>query len=211
MFPKRLLDGYFSFRNGKLANEKTRYKELAKSGQNPEIMIIGCCDSRVSPELIFDSKPGEMFVVRNVANLVPPYDKDPNYSYHGTSAAIEFAVSALNIKHIVVLGHESCGGIKSFIENKKPLSTVDFIGKWMSQIAPVSSSLNIDNQYNQENSKKLELGVIKHSIKNLLTFPSIKAKINNGSLEIHGAYFLISTGDLLVKNYKTDLFDVKIG
>ncbi|AFZ83099.1 carbonic anhydrase [Candidatus Kinetoplastidibacterium crithidiae] len=211
MFPKRLLDGYFSFRNGKLASEKTRYKELATSGQNPEIMIIGCCDSRVSPELIFDSKPGEMFVVRNVANLVPPYDKDPNSSYHGTSAAIEFAVSALNIKHIVVLGHESCGGIKSFIENKKPLSTVDFIGKWMSQIAPVSSSLNINNQYNKENSKKLELGVISHSINNLLTFPSIKAKINNGSLAIHGAYFLISTGDLLVKNYKTDVFDIRIG
>ncbi|AGF46634.1 carbonic anhydrase [Candidatus Kinetoplastibacterium desouzaii TCC079E] len=206
MFPKRLSQGYLSFKNGRLNSEKSRYKELAESGQNPEIMIIGCCDSRVSPELIFDSKPGEMFVVRNVANLVPPYEDDTNSSYHGTSAAIEFAVNALGIKHIVVLGHESCGGIKSFVENNKPLSQVDFIGKWMSQITSVSEKLNIGNVYNYETAKKLELAVVEHSISNLLTFPSIKERIKNKDIQVHGAYFLISTGELFIKNNNTNNF-----
>ena len=105
MFPKRLTEGYQSFLAGRFHSERSRYEKLAETGQSPEILIIGCCDSRVSPEAIFDAGPGEMFVVRNVANLVPPCDPDSESSYHGTSAAIEFAVNGLNVKHIVVLGH----------------------------------------------------------------------------------------------------------
>ncbi|MCC0056669.1 MAG: carbonic anhydrase, partial [Rhodobiaceae bacterium] len=103
MFPKSLIDGHNRFRSGRLEHERERYQELAESGQRPEVMIIGCCDSRAGPETIFDSSPGEIFVVRNVANLVPPYE--PDGEYHGTSAALEFAVQALKVKHIVVLGH----------------------------------------------------------------------------------------------------------
>ena len=99
-------------------------------------MVIGCCDSRVSPEVIFDASPGEMFVVRNVANLVPPFETGGDY--HGTSAALEFAVQALRVKHIVVLGHARCGGIRAFADDTAPLSPGDFIGRWMSLIAPAA-------------------------------------------------------------------------
>ena len=113
-FPQRLLEGYRAFRRDRLPEEQHRYRALAETGQRPETMIIGCCDSRVSPEVIFDARPGELFVVRNVANLVPPYS--PSGLTHGVSAAIEFAVAALKVKHIVVLGHASCGGIRAFAE-----------------------------------------------------------------------------------------------
>src|ERR1700758_5469549 len=109
-FPQSLLDGYRTFRNQRLPIEQSRYRELAERGQSPETMVIGCCDSRVSPEVIFDARPGELFVIRNVANLVPPYA--PDGAYHGVSAALEFAVGALRVKHIVVLGHAGCGGVR---------------------------------------------------------------------------------------------------
>src|SRR5919202_1293001 len=139
MFPDRLLAGYRSFREERLPNERERYEALAEKGQSPEIMVIGCCDSRVSPEVIFDASPGELFVVRNVANLVPPYAPDEHY--HGTSAALEFAVQGLKVKHIVVLGHARCGGIQAFAEAAAPLSRGDFIGKWMTMIAPAAQRL----------------------------------------------------------------------
>src|SRR5690242_9486235 len=118
-FPQRLIDGYGTFASGRLQSEQHRYRELAEHGQAPEIMLIGCCDSRVSPEVIFDARPGELFVVRNVANLVPPYETGGEY--HGTSAALEFAVQALRVKHIVVMGHARCGGIRAFADHAAPL------------------------------------------------------------------------------------------
>src|ERR1700709_2455412 len=119
-FPQRLIDGYDAFANGRLQSEQDRYRELAEHGQTPEIMVIGCCDSRVSPEVIFDARPGELFVVRNVANLVPPYT--PDGAQRAVSAALESAVQALRVKHIVVLGHAQCGGIRAFAEENAPLS-----------------------------------------------------------------------------------------
>src|SRR5215831_2097063 len=133
-FPQRLIDGYSAFAGGRLQGEQHRYRELAERGQKPEIMVIGCCDSRVSPEVIFDAGPGELFVVRNVANLVPVYA--PDSGTHGVSAALEYAVGALRVKHIVVLGHAGCGGVRAYAGNSPPLSPGDFIGKWMSLIAP---------------------------------------------------------------------------
>src|SRR5882724_3574543 len=111
-FPLRLIDGYRAFLSNRLVIEQSRYRELAESGQSPEILVIGCCDSRVSPEVIFDARPGELFVVRNVANLVPPYT--PDGAQRAVSAALEYAVQALRVKHIVVLGHAQCGGIRAF-------------------------------------------------------------------------------------------------
>src|ERR1044071_6436454 len=127
-FPERLLKGYHAFAEGRLRTEQNRYRELAESGQSPEIMVIGCCDSRVSPEAIFDARPGELFLVRNVANLVPPYT--PDGAQRAVSAALEFAVVALKVRHIVVLGHAQCGGIRAFAEEAAPLSAGDFIGHW---------------------------------------------------------------------------------
>src|SRR6478752_9379601 len=132
--PARLIEGYDAFRTGRLPAEQNRYRELAERGQTPEIMVIGCCASRVSPEVIFDARPGELFVVRNVANLVPPFETGG--TYHGVSAALEFGVAALKVKDIVVLGHAHCGGVKAFAEEHEPLSPGDFIGRWMSLLAP---------------------------------------------------------------------------
>ncbi len=140
MFPERLARGYRNFLDERFSRERARYEQLAETGQKPEIMVIGCVDSRVSPEVIFDAAPGELLVVRNVANLVPPYEPDRN-SQHGTSAALEFGVQALRVKHIVVLGHAFCGGIRAFADDQEPLSPGDFIGRWMSQITPAAEKL----------------------------------------------------------------------
>ena len=128
-FPQHLLEGYRTFTSQRLPTEQSRYRELSERGQSPEVMVIGCCNSRVSPEVIFDAGPGELFVVRNIANLVPVYQ--PDGDAHGVSAALEYAVSVLRVKHIVVLGHAQCGGIRAFIDKIEPLSPGDFIGKWM--------------------------------------------------------------------------------
>src|SRR5215467_13626312 len=140
MFPERLTQGYRAFLGGRFAAERSRYEALAKAGQRPEILLVGCVDSRVSPEVIFDAAPGELLVVRNVANIVPPYEPHRD-SQHGTSAALEFGVQALRVKHIVVLGHAHCGGIRAFVDEQEPLSPGDFIGRWMAQIAPAAAGL----------------------------------------------------------------------
>jgi carbonic anhydrase len=168
-------------------------------------MLIGCCDSRVSPEAIFDARPGELFVVRNVANLVPPYET--NGQFHGTSAALEFAVQALGVKHIVVMGHARCGGIRSFAEKRAPLSSGDFIGKWMSIIASAADTLeDPGEQPSPEYIEKLELAAIEQSLANLTTFGSIRRRVAEGSLELHGAYFGIASGRLLIRDPMTKTF-----
>src|SRR5881296_1501997 len=136
--PQRLHDGYRAFRTGRLPTEQSRYRELAERGQAPEAMVVGCCDSRVSPEVIFDAGPGELFVVRNVANLVPPYS--PDGRHHSTSAALEFAVLQLGVAHIVIMGHGRCGGIRAITEPGDPLSTGDFIGKWLAGVRDVAAT-----------------------------------------------------------------------
>jgi len=211
MFPKRLSQGYQAFLAGRFANERSRYRALGELGQQPDILIIGCCDSRVSPEIIFDAGPGEMFVVRNVANLVPPYQ--PDSAYHGTSAAIEFAVNGLQVRHIVVLGHASCGGIRSFYDGAEPLSPGDFIGKWMSQIAPVAESLDAAGSGGEGSGeratrlKRLELAVVEHSLANLMTFPYIRRRVEAGEMALHGAYFGVATGLLFVRDPATGRFE----
>ena len=137
-FPQALTEGYRAFLDDRFVREQDRYASLAE-GQSPEILIISCCDSRVSPEVIFDARPGELFVVRNVANLVPPFETGGEY--HGTSAALEFAVQALKVKHIVVLGHARCGGVRAFADDAAPLSPGDFIGRWVSLIRPAAEAL----------------------------------------------------------------------
>src|SRR3981189_1820126 len=129
-FPQQLIEGYRTFTSQRLPTEQTRYRDLSERGQSPAVMVIGCCDSRVSPEVIFDAGPGELFVVRNVANLVPVFQ--PDGGAHGVSAALEYAIQVLRVKHVVVLGHAQCGGTRAFVDNNAPLSPGDFIGRWMS-------------------------------------------------------------------------------
>jgi len=138
-FPPRLIDGYHAFTATRLPLERSRFQKLAETGQHPEVMVICCCDSRVSPEVIFDALPGELFVVRNVANLVPPYSPSGLFT-HGVSAALEFAVQNLKVKYIIVMGHSHCGGVRAFVEHRDRPDPGDFIDKWMSLITPAAQS-----------------------------------------------------------------------
>lgn len=206
-FPDRLAQGYRAFLDGRFAAERSRYERLAERGQKPEIMVFGCVDSRVSPEVIFDALPGELLVMRNVANLVPPYEPD-HRSHHGTSAALEFGVQALRVKHIVVLGHEYCGGIRAFADEQEPLSPGDFIGQWMSQIAPAARGLGSRARYEDgDYLRRLEFASVELSLKNLMTFPCVEILVSRGSLKLHGAYFGVRTGKLLVRNPETGAFE----
>ncbi len=207
MLPQKLIDGYASFLQGRFSQEHERYDLLAEKGQSPDTLIIGCCDSRVSPEVIFDAGPGELFVVRNVANLVPPYETTGQF--HGTSAALEFAVQGLQVKHIVILGHAGCGGIRSFAEKRAPLSSGDFIGKWMSIIAPAADTLEDPGDSPSEDYvKRLEHAAIEQSLANLMTFGSVRRRVAAGELALHGAYFGIAQGRLMIRDPATKTFNV---
>ena len=198
MFPDRLTRGYRTFLGGRFASERTRYQTLAESGQSPSIMVIGCVDSRVSPEVIFDAAPGEILVARNVANLVPRYEPGGT-TQHGASAALEFAVRALRVRHIVVLGHAFCGGIKAFATDAAPLTESDFIGRWMSQIAPAAAALGPKSD-SDGYLRQLEFASVELSLSNLMTFPFVKAAVDAGELSLHGAYFGVASGRLLVRD-----------
>jgi carbonic anhydrase len=203
-FPDRLVEGYRDFLMSRLPLEQSRYRELAERGQSPEIMVIGCADSRVSPEVIFNARPGELFVVRNVANLVPPYA--PDGRAHGVSAALEFGVVALKVRHIVVLGHAQCGGVKAFAEDAEPLSPGDFIGKWMSLMAPALDKIARGDLSQADYLTRLEQANVVNSLDNLMTFPRLRQLIETGRVAIHGAYFGVATGRLSVRDPATGEF-----
>jgi carbonic anhydrase len=209
--PERLVEGYRAFLEGRFPNERRRFEALAEAGQKPHIMLIGCCDSRCAPEVIFDASPGEIFVLRNVAALVPPYK--PNDDYHSTSAALEFGVMGLRVDHIVVLGHESCGGVKAYAENEadpymRPLSPGDFIGQWIKLIAPAAQRLGQppakpDAGY----IERLAFQSIQQSMANLRTFPCVRTLEEKGRLSLHGAYFGVADGRLLALDETRGAFE----
>ncbi len=196
--PTNLLDGYEIFRRGKFLSERERYHELAELGQTPDTMVIACCDSRAAPEIIFNALPGEIFVLRNVANIVPPYQ--PDGEHHSTSAALEFAVQSLKVKNIVVLGHGRCGGIRAALDPAvEPLSPGDFIGTWMELLAPAAEAIS-GNKWltDSERQTALERISIRHSIENLRTFPCVSILEGRDRLQLHGMWFDISTGELWI-------------
>jgi carbonic anhydrase len=205
-FPAFLLDGYKSFMSDRYDSLQGRYRELADNGQSPTTMVIACCDSRAAPETIFNTGPGELFVLRNVANLIPTFQ--PDGGQHGTSAGIEFAVNGLKVSNIVVMGHGRCGGIRAALNpTGTPLAQGDFIGKWMSMLAPVSEAVSKYTLLtDKERQTMLERFSIRHSINNLRTFPYVKKLEDEGKLAIHGAWFDISTGELWVMNADGDFY-----
>jgi carbonic anhydrase len=191
----QLIDGHHSFKE-KHTKDRALYEKLAKQGQKPPIMMIACCDSRVDPTVIFNCQPGELFVVRNVANLVPPFENDTKH--HGTSAALEFAVMGLNVKDIVLLGHSQCGGIQSLMNAEKQDSSTDFISTWMNVAAPAKHAVlaNSTSMTTQKRACHCEREALLVSLKNLKSFPWIQSRVNTNELHLHAWHFDLATGEI---------------
>lgn len=193
-----LIDGYHRFRDTDWQRERDRWAQL-KEGQSPGVMVISCSDSRVDPSQIFDTSPGEIFVVRNVANLVPPFETDG--SRHGVSAALEFAVTQLEVNEIVVMGHGACGGAKAALskafEGREP-GEGGFIAHWVDLLADARERIIAEYGDGPEAVHAMELEAVRVSIANLRTFPFITPREADGRLKIRGAYFAIADGVLHV-------------
>ena len=208
--PGHLVEGYENFLSGRFGQEHQRFRTLAEQGQRPTTMIVSCCDSRVSPEVIFDARPGELFVLRNVANLVPPYE--PDNHYHGASAALEYAVMALKVRHIVVLGHAQCGGVAAFADalanpDVPPLSEGDFIGRWIKLLGPAVDHVGLPpSPVDRAYVERLELEAVKQGLRNLRTFPWIETLEKRHYLHLHGAYFGVMDGRLLAFDETRNVF-----
>ena len=206
--PDYLVERYYGWKATTFANNKSWFHKLAEDGQHPRAMIISCCDSRVHVTSIFGSDAGEFFIHRNIANLVPPFKKDEDY--HGTSAAIEYAVKSLKIPHIIVLGHSTCGGVKAsydyFSGNNPSLKEEsNFVASWLEILRPSFNS--VSNELSDEHKiTKLEKEAVLTSVKNLTTFPFIKEALKEGSLSIHGLWHNIGTGELMYYDNKTNDF-----
>jgi carbonic anhydrase len=185
-----LIEGYRRFRAGGWPRQRERYARLAHEGQSPRCMVIGCCDSRVDPQAIFDAGPGELFVLRNVASLVPPYA--PDSGYHGSSAAIELAVRGLRVADIVVLGHGLCGGVQALLDGAIAGAT-DFIGPWV-EIAASARAEVAHLPPGPERQLCCEHAVIRCSLRHLASFPWIAEPVRSGRLRLHGCHFDVRTG-----------------
>lgn len=187
---RALLHGYNRFRHDRYEAERRRWEGLA-TGQAPPVMIIGCCDSRVDPATIFDTEPGQAFILRNVANLVPPYERGGGL--HGVSAALEFAVTKLQVRHIVVMGHGACGGIAAALGGHGDPDR-SFIDGWIALLDPAVERVKAGGEPDPQ--RALELEGVKTSLANLRTFPFVAEREQAGELKLHGCYFAIAEGRL---------------
>ena len=195
MLPADLVAGYGRFRATRYTDERERYRRLGEGGQRPAAMIVACSDSRAAPETVFDAGPGELFVVRNVAGLVPEYA--PDARSHGASAALEFAVIALGVRSILVMSHGRCGGIAAALNDAAPLSTTDFVGAWVAGLRELATGLDpADAADPERRATALEHRSVEQSIGHLRTFPWIRAREQAGELALHGAWFDIALGEL---------------
>jgi carbonic anhydrase len=194
---KKLITGNHKFKAKFFDSNNNLFNELVEFGQKPKIMVITCSDSRIDPAMIFGCQPGELFVVRNIANLIPPYED--NDTYHGTSAALEFGTCFLDIKHIIILGHTSCGGIRSLIENTNQVldkKNYSFVAKWMDLAKPAYDRVTAEHSQATLEEKIIlceQLSLV-NSLKNLVSFPWIQRHIANHNLSIHAWYFDLATG-----------------
>jgi carbonic anhydrase len=196
LLPRSLLAGYARFRSARFAADRERYRSLGEQGQHPTVMVVACSDSRSAPEAVFDARPGELFVVRNVAALVPPYA--PDGLLHGVSAALEYAVLALRVRSIVVMGHGRCGGIAAALGDHAPLSSTDFVGTWVAGLRSLAGELTRRGDVSADpgGQQALERRSVERSLANLRTFPWIRAGEDADSLRLHGAWFDIGLGRL---------------
>ncbi len=193
----KLIKGNKKFRETHFAQAEQDFENLVKHGQKPKILFIGCSDSRVVPDLIVDSSPGDMFILRNVGNFVPPYKGDNDF--HGSSAAIEYAVSVLNVKDIIVCGHSHCGACKALYQDLSDDPNLVHVSKWLElgskakEYTLLALGTNASKEQIQTTTEKIS---IKHQLENLLTYPEIYRKVNEGELDIHGWYYRIEDGSI---------------
>jgi carbonic anhydrase len=187
----QLIAGYRRFRAGTWRNERARFEELSAHGQHPRALVIACSDSRTDPQMVFNAAPGELFVIRNIANLVPPYG--PDDQPHGVSSAIEFAVRTLRVPDIVVMGHAMCGGIKALLDGTPP-ELSDFVGQWVRIAEPARQrAMTVAPEHRHD---FCEHESVRLSLDNLMTFPWIASAVEAGRLRLHGCFFGIQSGVL---------------
>jgi carbonic anhydrase len=186
-----LISGYRRFRAGTWREERKRFEALSRLGQRPHALVIACSDSRTDPQMVFNARPGELFVVRNVANIVPPYG--PDDQPHGVSSAIEFAVRSLQVRDIVVLGHAMCGGVKALLEGA-PEEASDFVGRWVGIAEPARQRAM--QAPPEERQSICEHETVRLSLANLMTFPWIRDAVEAGHVTLHGCFFGIHSGVL---------------
>ena len=202
-----LISGYRRFRDREWQEERDRWSELAE-GQSPKVMVIACSDSRVDPATIFDARPGEMFVVRNVANLVPPFEPDQNY--HGVSAALEFAVTQLEVDELVVMGHGFCGGCAAALTGQFDDAAHGhghFIAHWIEMLADAREKIRAEHAtLDRDAFPEMELEGVRLSLRNLMGFPWVRERVDSGRLTLHGAYFAIADGVLHVLDEASGTF-----
>ncbi|MEX1197631.1 MAG: carbonic anhydrase [Pseudohongiellaceae bacterium] len=190
---RKLKAGYERFRQGYLKENREQLQAMAEV-QQPSCIMITCCDARLDPGLIFDTEPGELFVIRNVANLVPPCEDQG--TYHGTSAALEFAVTVLEVPNIVVLGHSRCGGIRALVAGQDRMQPASFIDRWMSIAAPVRELARPEEVDDEAVMHRCEKAAVGHSLGNLMTYSWIAERVEAGSLVLHGMHYDIYSGSL---------------
>lgn len=204
--PQQLIQGFRRFRERHFTRDDALYRQLVEQGQTPKILVVACCDARVDPAIVLDCAPGDLFVIRNVANLVPPSENLGGH--HGTSAALEFGVRNLGVKHIIVLGHAHCGGIRALMESAGGSDQYSFIGDWVRLVESARAGVEQDMP---EASKEVRLRnceqrAILVSLDNLMTFSWVRERVENGVLKLHGWYFDIERGQLLSHDATTGEF-----
>ncbi|XZG69439.1 carbonic anhydrase [Chitinibacteraceae bacterium HSL-7] len=189
----QLVDGFRRFQERYYSGDHALFETL-KDGQSPSTLMIACSDSRVDPAIITDCDPGDMFVVRNVANLVPPFETDGGF--HGVSSAIEYAVCVLQVERIVVLGHYGCGGIRALVEGYEQLSDADFVGRWVRIAERARQQVLMPGDSIEDRLRRCEMAAVGISLDNLMTFPFVAERVNAGKLKLTGWYFSLEQGAL---------------
>ncbi len=205
--PQQLIQGFQRFREQHFAHKDSMFQQLVEHGQTPKTLVVACCDSRVDPALVLDCAPGDLFVIRNVANLVPPSEQ--RAGHHGTTAAIEYGVCNLAVEHIIVLGHAHCGGINTLVQDSGVSNADSFIGDWMHLVesARLSVIADMPSASLAEQVRACEQRAILVSLRNLMTFQWVRERVENGTLTLHGWYFDIEQGQLLGYNTSAGLFE----
>jgi carbonic anhydrase len=200
-----LISGYQRFRRSRFPAAQKLFRDLEARGQSPQTMFIACCDSRVDPATIFDTSPGEVFVLRNVANLVPP--NSPIARHQATGAALEFAVLHLNVSHIVVMGHARCGGAAALLEGyHNQIPNAEFIGSWMNMALPARNRMLLQPHDPSDSLRLIEYCIVQLSLENLLTYDWIRERFESGRIALHGLHFGIATGELALLDMATGRF-----